>query len=137
MWFLALADHPEWYRFGSHRGFVFTSGRFGQVGARFQTEEVFRGIRLTLRFELTGVNTHEFTFVLRRPVSSIYGYFRIDPCGVDGTDLELAVGSPQPCRRLLLRLPIIRGAIRRQIEREVGHVKQSMESLYGEETWAS
>jgi hypothetical protein len=136
-WFLSLADHPERYQFHSHRGFSFTDGRFGQTGSRFQTEERFCFLRLTLRFELIDVDHRKFTFQLLKPVGAIYGHFRLGLQEGNLTRLELAVGSGQSCRRLLLRTPPIRGAVQQQIGREVAHIKQSMESLYQEDTWAS
>ncbi len=30
-WFLSLADHPERYRFDTHKGFSFNQGRIGEV----------------------------------------------------------------------------------------------------------
>ncbi|MBN1248007.1 MAG: hypothetical protein JXC32_10145 [Anaerolineae bacterium] len=136
-WFLALGDHPERYRFGSHDGFTFTRGSFGTVGACFETQERFGFIRLTLRFELTRVTSQQFSFLLRHPISSIYGRFAIEPASEHSTQLELAVGSPYLGKRLLLHLPIVHGAIRYQIQQEVDHIRQSMEALYQEETWAS
>lgn len=136
-WFMALGDHPERYQFDSHSGFVFTRGRFGEVGALFETQEQLGRIRLTLRFELTRVTARQFDFVLRRPIASIYGRFALGPTCQGRTQLELAVGSPDIGKRLLLHLPIVRSAIEHQIRQEVEHIRKSMESLYQEETWAS
>ncbi|MGC9347788.1 MAG: hypothetical protein ACP5JG_06595, partial [Anaerolineae bacterium] len=92
-WFLALDKNPEWYRFESHAGFTFTEGEFGEPGARFQTEEVFLGLRQELKFELTEVGDRRFTFHLRQPIESIWGYFALEPVGAESTRLRLAIGS--------------------------------------------
>ncbi|MGC9469718.1 MAG: hypothetical protein ACP5HS_14070 [Anaerolineae bacterium] len=136
-WFLSLADHPERYQFETHGGFTFTEGRFGEPGARFRTEERFLGIPVPLRFELTKVERRRFTFHLRKPLSSIWGYFELAPMPSGATELRLAIGSDKRAKRLFLKLPPVSHAVRRQIEAEVANIKGSMESLYKEETWAS
>lgn len=136
-WFLSLADHPERYQFESHGGFTFTEGRFGDPGARFQTEEQFHGVRVTLKFELVDVSEQRFDFRVLSPVRGIWGYFELRPDRAGGTRLRLGVGSDRPLQRRFLRLPLVSGAVQRQISQEVAHIKQSMESLYKEETWAS
>ncbi|MBN1247943.1 MAG: hypothetical protein JXC32_09825 [Anaerolineae bacterium] len=130
-WFLELAEHPERYEFETHSGFTFTQGEFGEPGARFQTQERFGGLaKLTLRFELTDVAPRRFTFRLRRPVHHIWGYFELDPVGVEITKLRLAVGSDHQLQRTMLQTPPLRGAIQHQIEGEVAHIADSMTSLY-------
>ncbi|MGC9522186.1 MAG: hypothetical protein ACP5HG_09965 [Anaerolineae bacterium] len=136
-WFLSLADHPERYQFATHAGFTFTQGRFGEPGARFETEERFHGIRLTLKFELIDVEETRFVFHVLEPVTDIWGYFDLTPVDSESTRLCLGVGSDVKAKRLLLRAPLVRGAVHGQISREVDHIKRSMESLYQEETWAS
>jgi hypothetical protein len=136
-WFLSLAEHPERYRFASHMGVTFTEGSFGRPGARFQTEERFSGIRLTLKFELIEVQDRRFTFLLLEPLRGVWGHFSLEPRTDGTTALTLAIGSRQRSVRLLLQLPFIRSAIETQIQREVTHIQRSMESLYKEETWAS
>lgn len=136
-WFLSLSNYPERYQFDSHAGFTFTEGQFGERGARFQTEERFLGIRLTLKFELTDVAEDRFSFHLLAPVSGIWGSFELQPTHSGITSLTLSVGSDRRMNRWFLRLPLIREAVQRQIDREVAHIQQSMESLYKEETWAS
>ncbi len=136
-WFLSLSSHPERYAFESHKGFIFTDGKFGEPGAHFETEETFLGLRVTLKFELTDVSDAQFTFSVLSPTRGAWGYFRLEPQGKDTTRLSLAVGSDRGATRLMLRAPVIHGAIRHQIESEVDHIKRSMESLYQEETWAS
>lgn len=126
-WFLVLNQHPEWYQFETHGGFEFTKGRFGEPGARFQTTETFRGHSLQLKFELTDVSDWRFDFHLLAPLSSIRGRFALQGLAPDMTRLHLTVGSDDPMRRLLLRLPPIHGAIRHQIQGEVSHIKASME----------
>ncbi len=136
-WFLSLADHPERYQFATHAGFTFTHGRFGEPGARFETEEGFHGLQLTLKFELTHVEETRFVFRVLEPVTGVWGYFDLAPGDSEATRLRLAVGSDEKVKRSLLRAPLVQGAVQSQIEREVNHIKQSMESLYQEETWAS
>ena len=136
-WFLSLADHPERYQFDSHAGFTFTEGQFGEPGARFQTTERFYGLSVTLKFVLTDVAEERFTFHLVAPVKGIWGYFEMKPAGSGTTWLTLAIGSDRRLNRWFLKLPLIGGAVQQQIEREVGHIQQSMETLYKEETWAS
>ncbi len=136
-WFLSLADHPERYRFETHGGFAFTRGGIGEIGARFETVETFYGVRLRLRFEVTRVTQDRFCFSLRAPLSAIFGSFSLTPEGTSQTELQLAVGSPNRAKRLILSCPIIHGAIQHQISRETAHIKEAMETLYQEETWAS
>ena len=136
-WFLSLANHPERYQFDSHAGFTFTKGRFGEPGARFHTTERFYGLSVTLKFELTEVAKDRFTFRLLAPVRGIWGCFDLAPAGSEMTRLVLAIGSDRRLNRWFLKLPLTRGAVHQQINREVEHIKQSMESLYREETWAS
>jgi hypothetical protein len=131
-WFLALDEHPEWYQFESHDGFTFTEGQFGEPGARFETEEVFLGIRRQLKFELTEVDDDRFTFQLHQPIESVWGYFALEPVGTKATRLTLAVGSEETLQRLLLQAPGVHTAIKRQITREVEHIKASMEAHYGD-----
>ncbi len=136
-WFLSLSNHPERYAFESHKGFTFTEGRFGEPGARFETEEIFLGLKVTLKFELTDVSDDQFSFSVLSPTRGAWGYFRLESQGNDTTRLILAVGSDQAPTRLVLRAPVVHGAIQHQIGSEVDHIKRSMESLYQEETWAS
>jgi hypothetical protein len=136
-WFLSLADHPERYVFDTHMGFTFTRGSFGEPGARFQTEERFRGLTQTLKFELTEVGDDRFSFVLRAPVPGVWGTFRLSRRADGTTDLSLTIGSDHRPARWLLGVPPVRSAVQTQIRREVAHIKHSMESIYQEETWAS
>lgn len=134
LWFLSLSDHPERYQFESHAGFTFTEGRFGEPGARFQTEEQFYGMRLTLKFELTDVGEDQFTFRLLAPIRGIWGYFALSPAKSGFTNLTLAIGSERVLNRWFLKLPLVRGAVQRQINGEVAHIKQSMDALYMDDT---
>ena len=127
-WFLELEAHPERYQFETHAGFAFTRGNFGQAGARFQTRERFCGLRLTLGFELTEVGDAQFRFRLIRPPLPVWGAFAIEEAGAGATDLRLAIGGTTCLGADFLRLPLVRGAIRRQIRSEVEHIKISMES---------
>jgi hypothetical protein len=127
-WFLELEAHPERYQFETHAGFAFTRGNFGQAGARFQTRERFCGLRLTLGFELTEVNDARFRFRLIRPPLPVWGAFAIEEAGAGATDLRLAIGGTTRLGAGLLRLPLVRGAIRQQIRGEVEHIKISMET---------
>ncbi len=128
-WFLSLADHPERYQFESHAGFTFTEGQFGEPGARFQTTERFLGVPATLKFELTSVSEDRFSFRLRRPLRAVWGYFELEPAGAGETRLTLAIGSHRRLTRIFLRHPLVRRAVQQQINGEVAHIKQSMESL--------
>ena len=129
LWFLELEAHPERYQFETHAGFAFTRGDFGQAGARFQTRERFYGLRFTLVFELTEVCDAYFRFRLIRPPLPVWGAFAIEEAGTGATDLRLAIGGTTCLGAGLLRLPLIRGAVRRQIRSEVEHIKISMESV--------
>lgn len=131
-WFMELETHPERYRFETHAGFTFDQGgerRFGQVGARFQTRERFYGLRLRLGFELTEVGDDHFRFRLVRPAAPVWGAFVIEEAGAAATNLRLAIGGTNRLGAWLLRLPLVRGAVRRQIHGEVQHVKASMEAV--------
>jgi hypothetical protein len=128
-WFLSLQEHPERYTFESHAGFTFTEGDFGEPGARFQTEERFYGLRMTLHFELTDVSDTAFRFELRRPRLPVWGTFHLEPADDAGVNLRLIVGSETKAGATFLTLPLVQGAIRRQIQAEVDHIKASMMSL--------
>jgi len=128
-WFMELETHPERYRFETHAGFAFTRGGFGEIGARFQTWERFFGLKLTLGFELTEVADTRFRFRLVRPPLPVWGAFTIEPVDGETTDLRLAIGGMSRLGSWFLRLPVIRGAIRRQIRGEVEHIKASMEAV--------
>jgi hypothetical protein len=134
-WFLDLEKHPERYQFATHAGFRFIQGDFGEVGARFETQERFYGLRLTLRFELSEVGASSFRFRLLQPPLPIWGAFiierrdadRVDQ--VDGVILHLDVGGTTELGRRILRLPLVHGAIQRQTQAEVEHIKASLEAL--------
>ena len=128
-WFLELEAHPERYRFETHAGFAFDEGSgrgFGEVGARFETRERFYGLPLVLRFELTAVNDDHFRFRLIRPALPVWGAFVLDEADSDTTDLYLTIGGTSWLGALLLRLPLIQSAVRRQIRGEVEHIAESM-----------
>jgi hypothetical protein len=129
-WFMELEKHPERYRFETHAGFAFTQGNFGEIGARFQTRERFYGLKLALRFELTEVGDTRFRFRLIRPALPVWGAFAIEEVPGNGTSLSLAIGGTTRLGAWLLRLPLVRGAIRRQILGEVEHIKASMQDVY-------
>lgn len=129
-WFLSLKSHPERYRFGSHGGFVFTRGGFGEVGALFQTHEWFLGIPLTLHFELTAVNESSFEFRLLRPSLPVWGKFAIESEGPRKALLTLAIGGETWLGQWFIRLPGAKQAIRQQTQREVDHIGESMESEF-------
>jgi hypothetical protein len=129
-WFMELEEHPERYHFETHAGFTFTQGNFGEIGARFQTWEQFYGLKLTLRFELTELGDTRFRFRLIRPALPVWGAFAIEEAPGDGTSLSLTIGGTTRLGARLLRLPLVRGAIRRQIRGEVEHIKASMEAIY-------
>ncbi|MGC9400030.1 MAG: hypothetical protein ACP5HM_12960 [Anaerolineae bacterium] len=128
-WFLELERHPERYRFATHAGFKFVNGNFGEIGAQFQTQERFFGLRLTLRFELTALDTYRFRFRLLHPPLPLWGVFSLGYIAETQTKVQLQIGSDQALGRWALNVPMIRVAIRRQIQREVNHIKESMERL--------
>jgi hypothetical protein len=129
-WFLELETHPERYQFETHAGFTFTQGNFGEIGARFQTWEQFHGLQINLHFELTETSDNYFRFRVLRPPLPIWCAFRISEGTADKTNLSLEVGGTATLGTWLLRLPLAKGVILRQIQAEVDHIKTSMESLY-------
>jgi len=127
-WFMSLQDHPDLYRFDTHDGFQFVDGSFGEVGALFRTRERFLGLDLKLLFELTEVGESAFAFRLAHPRSlGIWGRFSIGVANGDRSQLSLDVGSAAVLGRLVLQVPPVAKPVGRQIEREVAHVKASME----------
>ncbi len=126
-WFLDLKEHPERYQFDTHAGFTFTQGDFGEVGARFETQERFYGLRLTLRFELTEVGDTEVRFRVLRPPAPIWGAFLLEAEGPQQTLLTLRIGSDNQLGATFLSLPLVRGAVQRQIQAEVDNIRDSME----------
>ncbi len=130
-WFLDLEQHPERYQFATHAGFRFVQGDFGEVGARFETQERFYGLRLTLRFELSEVRTSSFHFRLLQPPLPIWGAFIIETRDdqSDGVILHLNVGGTTKLGHRFLKLPLVHGAIQRQTQAEVEHIKASLETL--------
>ena len=126
-WFLELSDHPERYAFESHEGFTFTEGAFGEEGARFETHERFMGVPQTLKFVLTEVGDRQFAFELRQPFTGIWGRFILKSITPRTTELQLEIGGRTRAKRLLLKVPIVSQAIRSQIQREVDHIKASIE----------
>lgn len=129
-WFMELGVHPERYQFETHAGFAFIQGDFGEIGARFQTWEWFYGLKLTLCFELTEVGDTHFRFRLIRPALPIWGAFTIEEAPGDTTNLGLEIGAKSRLGAWLLRLPLVRRAVRRQISGEVEHIRASMEAIY-------
>jgi hypothetical protein len=126
-WFLELSDHPERYEFQSHKGFTFTEGAFGEVGARFETQERFMGVSQTLEFTLTEVGEQQFIFKLQKPLTDIWGRFVLSETSPSTTELRLEIGGETKLRRLMLQMPIVSQAIRSQIQSEVEHIKVSIE----------
>ena len=129
-WFMDLETHPERYQFETHAGFAFTQGGFGKIGARFQTWEQFCGLKLTLCFGLTDVSDTHFRFRLVRPALPVWGAFVIEEAPGDSTNLSLEIGGTTRPGTWLLRLPLVRDAVRQQICGEVEHIKASMEAIY-------
>lgn len=131
-WFLSLKEHPDRYQFDTHAGFEFVEGRFGEVGARFETQEKFLFFPLRPLFELTRVDKFEFWFRLIRPLPmGIWGRFGIEQVDKRRTRLSLDIGSETEVGELLLRCYPVGALIRQQIHREVGHIKSSMERMSG------
>lgn len=129
-WFMELETHPERYQFETHAGFAFAQGNFGEIGARFQTWEQFYGLKLALCFELTEVGDAHFRFRLVRPALPVWGGFVIEEAPGDITNLGLEIGGTSRLGVWFLRLPLVRGAVQRQIRGEVKHIKASMEIVY-------
>jgi hypothetical protein len=128
-WFLELETYPERYQFKTHAGFAFDEGQFGQVGARFHTRERFYGLRLTLHFEVVESHDEVFRFHLVRPPLPVWGAFVIEAADDGITNLCLEVGGTTRLGLWFLRLPLVKGAIQRQIRGEVRHIKASMEKI--------
>jgi len=128
-WFLELESHPERYRFETHAGFTFTQGDFGEIGARFQTQERFHGLRIRLGFELTEIADTRFQFRLIRPPLPVWGAFAIEQANGATTHLRLEIGGTTRLGAWLLRLPLVNGAVQRQIRSEIQHIKASIEAL--------
>jgi len=128
-WFVDLETHPERYQFETHAGFAFDEGRFGQVSARFHTHERFYGLRLTLHFKVVESQDQIFRFRLIRPPLPVWGAFIIKVADSGTTDLRLEVGGTTRLGLWFLQLPLVKGAIQRQIQGEVRHIKASMEKL--------
>lgn len=128
-WFLSLEDHPERYRFATHDGIQFVHGSFGEVGSRFKTRESFYFLRLALLFELFEVGETWFSFRLVSPSwAQVWGAFRMQALSSESISLYLEIGSFNQWGQFWLRFFPVAAAIRRQITREVVHVKTSMES---------
>ena len=131
-WFVELEAHPERYRFETHEGFAFTQGDFGTAGARFQTWERFYGLQLALHFELTGVDdagcegSSTVRFRLVRPRLPVWGAFVLEGNPDGTTRLRLVVGGTTCAGARFLMLPLVRGAILKQIRQEVEHIKGSI-----------
>lgn len=125
-WFLSLGEHPERYRFETHEGFSFTRGSFAEIGARFETREAFGGLRIKLRFELTEVGETAFTFRQYAPIPGVWGRFSIMPTESGETRIRLSIGGENWLARMLLKLPVISLAVKRQIRAEVQHIAHAM-----------
>ena len=90
-WFLSLKDYPERYRFGTHEGFVFVRGDFGEVGSRFKTREKFPLLKLELLFELIEVDETSFCFRLIRPAGlGIWGAFAVEELSPESVLLRIS-----------------------------------------------
>jgi hypothetical protein len=129
-WCMELETHPERYQFETHAGFAFAQGNFGEIGASFQTWEQFYGLQLTLCFELTEVGDTYFRFRLIHPALPIWGAFVIEEAPGGDTNLSLEIGGTTRQGAWFLRLPLVGGAVQRQIHGEVEHIKASMEAIY-------
>jgi hypothetical protein len=129
-WFLSLDEHPERYAFGTHGGFAFTEGSFGEEGALFETHEQFAGVHIRLRFRLKEIGGDHFSFELLQPSLGVEGAFKMVPAESSASRLSLLIGSRSAWARAFLRLPLVHGAVLSQIQREVIHIKASVERLY-------
>ena len=128
-WFLSLKEHPERYQAETHSGFVFTNGSFGEIGAHFETRERLAGIDVRLRFELTAVEETRFAFRLLNPPLAVWGAFEIEPADQGHCLLSLLISGESSCAEWILHLPPVRHAVRKQIQREVTHIKSSVEKV--------
>jgi hypothetical protein len=126
-WFLELRDHPERYQFNTHAGFTVTVGSFGEEGSKFQTLERFYKVPFKLSFELTEVGPFHFRFRLQRPALPVWGEYSIERVTEDICKLSLSIGTVTSGTAWLLSLPLVGSGVKGQIQREVEHVKQSME----------
>lgn len=129
-WFLSLGEHPERYTFGTHGGFTFTEGSFGEEGALFETREQFAGVHIGLHFRLTEVGQDHFDFELVQPPLGVEGTFEMTSAEEGGSRLSLLIGSKSGWARAFLRMPLIHGAVLGQIQREVMHIRESVKRLY-------
>jgi len=128
-WFLELQNHPERYQFNTHAGFTVTTGSFGEMGSEFQTLERFYRIPIKLSFELTEVGAFTFRFRLQRPPLPIWGAYAIEPVTEGTCRVSLSIGATASGAAWFLSLPLVRPGIEGQIQREVEHVKRSMERM--------
>jgi hypothetical protein len=129
-WFLSLKDHPERYRFGTHEGFEFVEGSFGEVGSRFKTREKFHFLTLELLFKLVEADDVSFRFRLISPAwMDVWGRFSMLELSPGAIMLRIEIGSDTKRGGLWLKFSPVAGAIREQITGEVNHIKESMESL--------
>lgn len=132
-WFLSLQHHPERYAFETHQGFEFEEGGFGEEGARFRTRERFLFLTVELLFELTEVGQTDFCFWLVRPSAiGVWGRFKIEEISEGQSLLSLSVGSETRAGQLLLRFYPLAAVIHKQIQREVRHIRRSMERVYSD-----
>jgi hypothetical protein len=129
-WFSELDIHPERYRFDTHAGFDFTSGSFGEIGAQFRTQERFRGIPVTLRFELMDLQRDGFSFRLIRPALPVWGAFLIEQAADGAAAVTLQVGEDTPQSAWFLRLHPVRAAVQHQIDGEMANIKSSIERTF-------
>lgn len=129
-WFLSLKDHPERYRFGTHEGFEFLEGNFGEVGSRFKTRERFQFLTLELYFEMVEVDDISFRFRLTKPAwMDVWGRFSMLELSPEAITFRIEIGSDTRRGGWWLSLPPVAGAIREQITGEVYHIGESMESI--------
>jgi hypothetical protein len=137
-WFLSLKEHPQRYRFATHEGFQFVEGDFGEVGAWFLTRETFLGLKQRLHFELTAVETADafasraaFRFRLLKPLGGrIWGEFSIRKAAPGAITLHLDIGASDRLGSVFLRFSPLAAVVRRQVQREVAHIKASMERVF-------
>jgi hypothetical protein len=132
-WFLSLEDHPERYRFATHQGIEFVGGNFGDVGARFKTREKFYFLSLDLLFELVDVDDTSFRLRLVRPAwMDVWGVFSMRELSPGRVSLRLEIGSDTRRGAAWLKFAPVTAAVRQQIRGEVDHIKESMESAWGD-----
>jgi hypothetical protein len=133
--FKKLLKDPTLYQFSTHKGFIPIEGPINKVGSKFKTEETFAGVKIVLFFETTRIdeNSH-FEFKLIEPFKSakIIGRF-LYKIQDEMINLNLTISSNaksffEKIAASLVFFTPIRLLVRNQINKEVLHIKESVET---------